>query len=67
MAMDRKEENTDIILFSMIIGETLASFATAELGDFCIGLDAMTDVVRIVKGCHSWRGWALCVCIRGTA
>ena len=67
MAMDQKEEYTDIILFSMIIGEALASLAAAELGDFCICLEAMANVVRIVIGCHPWRGWTLCVCIRGTA
>jgi hypothetical protein len=50
----------------MILGEALATFAAAELGDFCIGLETMTDVVRIVRGCHSWRGWTLSVCIRGT-
>ena len=42
--------DTNIILFSMIIGNALASLAAAELSDFCIGFETVTDVVRIVGG-----------------
>ena len=50
--------DADIILFSMIVGEALASLAAAEFNDFCVGLETMTDVVRIVRSCCSW-----CLCV----
>jgi hypothetical protein len=62
-----KEENTDIILFSVIIGEALALLAAAEFSDFSICLDTMTEIVRIVGGGYSLCRWALCVRIRGMA
>lgn len=60
-----KIKKPDIILFSMITGEALATLAAAELSDFCICLETMTDIVRIARGCYTWCGWTLCVCIRG--
>jgi hypothetical protein len=61
-----KNENTDIILFSMIFGKALTSLAPAELSDFCLCLETMTEVVGVVRGCYMWCGWTLSVCIRGT-
>jgi hypothetical protein len=60
-----KGTDADIILFPVISGEALASLASAELSDFCVCLETMTEVVRIVRGCYTWCGWALCVSIRG--
>jgi len=62
-----KRRDTDIILFSMKIGEALALLAAAKLFDFCIGLETMIKVVRIVGGWYSRCGWALCVRICGVA
>jgi len=38
----------------MIFGEALASLAAAELGDFCLCLETMTEVERIVRCCYMW-------------
>lgn len=48
--MKKMGRDTNIILFSMIIGEALSSLAAAELSDFCIGFETVADVVRIVGG-----------------
>ena len=49
-AGSRHEETPNIILFLMIIGKALASLVAAELSNFCIGFETVTDVVRIVGG-----------------
>jgi hypothetical protein len=61
-----KWRDTDIVLFSMKFGEALASLAAAELSDFFLCLETMSEVVRIVRGRYMWCGWTLCVCIRGS-
>ena len=50
----------------MVFGEALALLAAAEFSDFCLCLETMTEVVRIVRSCYVWCGWTLCVSIRGS-
>ena len=60
----KKGRDTDIVLPSMIIDESLTPLAAAELCNFCICLETMADVVGILRGCNSGCSWAFCVRIR---
>jgi hypothetical protein len=53
-AIERRVQNeqgdTDIILSVIKTGESFALPATAQLCDLCVGLNAVTEVVRIPGG-----------------